>query len=54
MGEPDRHAEILEVRGSDGRPPYLVRWSDDGHVGLIFPGPDAIVQHFDGAARDAR
>jgi hypothetical protein len=54
VGEPDRHAEILEVRGSDGRPPYLVRWSDDGHVGLIFPGPDAAVEHFERAARDTR
>jgi hypothetical protein len=42
------------VRGSDGRPPYLVRWSDDGHVGLIFPGPDAAVEHFERAARDTR
>jgi hypothetical protein len=23
--------EILEVRRADGTPPYLVRWSDDGH-----------------------
>ena len=46
VGEPDRDAEILEVRGEDGTPPFLVRWSDDGHEGLYFPGPDAIVEHF--------
>jgi hypothetical protein len=46
VGEPDRDAEILEVRGDHGEPPYLVRWSDDGHEGLFFPGPDATVEHF--------
>lgn len=34
-----RDGEILEVRGRDGGPPYLVRWSDNGHVSLVFPGP---------------
>lgn len=46
VGEPDRDAEVLEVRGDRGAPPYLVRWSEDGHVGLVFPGSDATVQHF--------
>ena len=46
VGEPDRDAEILEVRGDDGSPPYLVRWEDDGHVGLFFPGSDAAIEHF--------
>jgi len=45
VSEPDRDAEILEVRGPDGGPPYLVRWEDDGHVGLVFPGSDALIQH---------
>lgn len=44
-GEPDRDAEILEVHGDAGTPPYLVRWDDDGHVGLFVPGPDARVDH---------
>ena len=35
-------AEILEVRGAEGAPPYVVRWPD-GHEGLMFPGPDAHV-----------
>jgi hypothetical protein len=43
---PDRDAEILEVRHADGMPPYLVRWSDTGHVALVFPGPDAFVQQY--------
>jgi hypothetical protein len=43
VGEHDREAEILEVRGADGGPPYLVRWSD-GQEGLLFPGSDATVE----------
>jgi hypothetical protein len=46
VGESDRDAEILEVRHQDGTPPYVVRWSDSGHEALVFPGPDAFVQHF--------
>jgi hypothetical protein len=46
VGERDRAAEILEVQGDEGGPPYLVRWSDDGHEGLYFPGTDATVEHF--------
>ena len=37
-----RQGEVLEVRGEDGAPPYVVRW-EDGHEGLMFPGPDAHV-----------
>ncbi|MGZ8615019.1 MAG: DUF1918 domain-containing protein [Actinomycetota bacterium] len=44
IGEPDRDAEILEVHGDDGAPPFLVRW-EDGHEGLMFPESDAEVVH---------
>ncbi len=37
---PRREGEVIEVRGADGAPPYVVQWSD-GHEGLTFPGPDA-------------
>ncbi len=43
VGMGDHVAQIVEVRGSDGQPPYLVRYSD-GHEALIFPGPDAVVE----------
>jgi predicted phosphoribosyltransferase len=43
VGETDRACEVLEVRGSDGGPPFVVRWGDDGHEGLFFPGSDASV-----------
>jgi Domain of unknown function (DUF1918) len=42
---PVRDAEVLEVRGADGQPPYLVKWSDTGHEALVYPGPDAYVDH---------
>lgn len=49
LGEPDRDAEILEARGEDGAPPFLVRWSDDGRVSLYYPGSDAHVDRLTGA-----
>jgi Domain of unknown function (DUF1918) len=45
-GEPDRGGEILEVRGADGGPPYLVRWDGSDHAALLFPGSDAVVEEF--------
>lgn len=52
-GEPDRDGEIIRVDGKDGGPPFLVRWSDDGHESLFFPGSDAHIDHY-GHARRAR
>lgn len=49
VGEGGRRGEIVEVRGADGAPPYMVRWSD-GHEGLFFPGPDAVVEHVTSSA----
>jgi len=44
VGQAERTGEIVEVHGSAGEPPYMVRF-DDGHTCLMFPGPDAIVEH---------
>lgn len=44
-GEPDRDGEVLEAHSPDGSPPYVVRWSDNGHESLYFPGSDAVVRH---------
>ena len=44
VGEPDKTGEIVEVHGQSGGPPFLVRF-DDGHTSLVFPGPDAVVEH---------
>ena len=35
---------ITELRHDDGSPPYLVRWLDNGHEGLVFPGTDATIE----------
>lgn len=35
-----RRAEILAV-GTGGAPPYRVRWTDEEHEVVVFPGPDA-------------
>lgn len=42
VGAGEQLGEIVEVRGENGQPPYLVRFSD-GHEGLIFPGSDCEV-----------
>ena len=38
---------IEEVTGPDGEPPFRVRWTEDDHVSIVFPGPDArvVTQH---------
>ena len=45
MGEHDRECEVVEVRGPEGEPPYVVRWRQDGHEDLFSPGTDAVVDH---------
>lgn len=47
VGGPVRDAEVLEVEHEDGSPPYRVRWSDNGHEALFFPGSDAYVDRVD-------
>jgi hypothetical protein len=44
VGQADRVGQILEVHGSSGSPPYLVRF-EDGHTSLVFPGPDSVIEH---------
>lgn len=44
VGHPDKHGEIVEVLGHKGEPPYRVRFPD-GQTRLMFPGPDAIIEH---------
>ena len=43
VDQPDRSGEVIEVRGAEGGPPYLVRF-DDSQERLVFPGPDCTVQ----------
>ncbi|OPC80897.1 DUF1918 domain-containing protein [Embleya scabrispora] len=48
VGRGDRFGEIVEVRGPDGGPPYVVRF-EDGHTGLVVPGADAVIERVGGA-----
>jgi hypothetical protein len=45
QAEPERDGEVLEVRGEDGAPPYLVRW-EDGTTTVLYPSSDVSIQHF--------
>ncbi|KJS52666.1 DUF1918 domain-containing protein [Streptomyces rubellomurinus] len=44
VGMVDQKGIITEVRGPNGEPPYLVRF-EDGHRGLVYPGPDCNIEH---------
>lgn len=39
-----RQGEIIEVADPDGSPPYRVRWVEDDHESLVFPGPEARIE----------
>ncbi|AAK44818.1 Uncharacterized protein MBO1_00400 [Mycobacterium tuberculosis variant bovis] len=43
IDQPDHRGLIIEVRSSDGSPPYVVRWLETDHVATVIPGPDAVV-----------
>jgi hypothetical protein len=43
LNQPVRAGEVLEARGADGGPPYVVRW-EDGHTSTMFPGPGAALK----------
>ena len=44
VGDQDRRGVIIEVRGEDGGPPYLVRWSD-GHESSFYPTTGTVAEH---------
>lgn len=50
VGTAEALGEILEVRGTDGAPPYLVQFRD-GRTRLLYPGPDAEVESQVGESR---
>lgn len=45
VGQQDRTAEVIEILGENGTPPYRVRF-EDGHEALMSPGPDTVVRPF--------
>jgi hypothetical protein len=49
VSDVDRVGVVVEVRGADGAPPYLVRWKD-GHESMLFPSADTLIEHHPAAA----
>lgn len=43
QGQAERAGEILEILGSE-RVHYRVRWLDDGHESVVYPGEDVFVE----------
>ncbi len=44
VGESHRVASIVDVRGEDGAPPYVVLCDDDPHEHVFYPGSDADIE----------
>ncbi|MFF6994076.1 DUF1918 domain-containing protein [Streptomyces sp. NPDC008313] len=44
VGQHDKVTEIVEVMGTEGNPPYRVRFQD-GHEAVMAPGPDSEIRH---------
>lgn len=42
VGTPEHRAEVLEVLGRQGEPPYRVRY-EDGREAEVFPGSDCVL-----------
>lgn len=43
LDRPGARGRIEQVLSATGEPPYQVRWSQDDHVSIVCPGPDARV-----------
>jgi hypothetical protein len=48
VGMHEHTAEVIEVRGKDGAPPYLVR-HENGHEAVVYPGADVWIEHLEHA-----
>jgi len=49
VGRREHTAVVIEARGEDGGPPYLVR-HDDGHESLVYPEADVWIEHPEGTS----
>ncbi|MEV6327384.1 DUF1918 domain-containing protein [Streptomyces sp. NPDC051909] len=45
VGQHERTAEVVQVMGENGNPPFRVKFDDDGHEAVMSPGPDTTVRH---------
>jgi len=48
-GEPLRDGRVLDVRGDEPMPNYIVRWSDTGNVEMYFADESAFIHHVERA-----
>lgn len=53
VGDHDRIGIIREVHGKEGAPPYVVEWLDAPGDHVVFPGPDAHIEHYEHHASHA-
>jgi Domain of unknown function (DUF1918) len=44
QGQAEREGEILEVLGTEPVH-FRVRWRDEGHDSVVYPGDDVVVEH---------
>jgi hypothetical protein len=49
IGRHERRGTVVAVRGSDGAPPYVVRWDGEEGEQMFFPGSDADVEPGEGS-----
>jgi hypothetical protein len=44
VGDRRRIGVVTALRHDDGSPPYTVRWLDNDHEALVFPGTDSHIE----------
>lgn len=44
VGQHNRKGTVLDARGPGDTEPFVVRWDDNGHTTLFFPGSDCMVE----------
>jgi Domain of unknown function (DUF1918) len=44
LGDRQRVGVVTGVAHPDGSPPYVVRWLEDDHESVLFPGPTSHVE----------
>jgi Domain of unknown function (DUF1918) len=44
LGDRRRIGVVTGVAHPDGSPPYVVRWDNDDHESVVFPGPTARIE----------
>jgi hypothetical protein len=53
QGDTERHGEIVDIIGTEGAPPYLVRWLD-GYESVLFLSDDTTVVEHNAASEQTK